>query len=68
MENENTKKMSLLKPYTNYDKIKDMSLDEMTDFFNHIIATCVTGDCEGCPFKGFCYFGSKQWLESEATI
>lgn len=59
-------KMSLLKPYTNNDRINDMSVEEKAVFFAN------SSDCERCAFRyefcenKQCKEGIKQWLESEA--
>lgn len=54
---------------TNYERIRNMSVDEMADYFNGIF------DCSNCPNDMFlcaskgnvCTKYIKQWLESEAT-
>lgn len=63
-ENREPKKMSLLKPYTNFEKIKAMSIDELAvfypcpyDFDYETEGLCKKPDCIAC---------TKQWLESEA--
>ena len=49
---------------TNYEKIKNMSVEEMAEFFK--------GECNFCALHGkcrdfnSCHEGHKQWLESEA--
>ncbi len=62
------KDFSLLKPYTNYDKIRDMSIEEMAQFIlcpnNHLnfknkLLIC---DLENTSCIECC----KKWLESEA--
>lgn len=51
---------------TNYEMIKQFSVEEMTEFFND------SGNCNVCiyddiPCRGrSCKNGMKQWLESEA--
>lgn len=59
---EPEKKMSLLKPYTNNDKINDMSIEEKIDFMfkNNM---CIN---LGKPCNAECKSCIKQWLESEA--
>lgn len=60
-------RVSLLKPYTRFDKIKDMTLDEMAE-------TMEKSCGKGCPLFDDCHVKSndecmekiKQWLESEA--
>lgn len=54
---------------TNYERIKSMSIDEMTDYFNEIF------DCPNCPndmylceSNGYvCTKYIKRWLESEVN-
>lgn len=53
---------------TNYEKIKQMSIDEMAEFLDGLFIHCIT-----CAFKfrddcknADCVLGHKQWLESEA--
>ena len=56
------------RPMTNYERIKNMSVEEMADYFNEIF------DCSNCPNDMFlcesngnvCTKYIKQWLESEA--
>ncbi len=53
---------------TNYERIKNMSIEEMADYFNEIF------DCRNCPNDMFLCEGNgyvctkyiKRWLESEA--
>ena len=61
-------KVSPLKPYTNNDRINDMSTEEKAEFLNELIERCLNDDCEGCPLNGNCISidDIKQWLESEA--
>lgn len=55
------------KAMTNYERIKNMSIEEMADYFNEIF------DCRNCPNDMFLCEGNgyvctkyiKQWLESE---
>ena len=47
----------------NYERIKNMSIDEMAEFLNN-------KDCDSCGYKGDdcsydCFIGIKSWLESE---
>ena len=44
------------KPVTNYDRIKAMNIDEMSDFLMHWFTDCMTGKAP---------MNVKQWLESE---
>lgn len=62
---EPEKKMSLLKPYTNFDRLKDASIDEMAVIYpcpyerdSVYDGSCADKDCIEC---------TKQWLESEVT-
>lgn len=55
---------------TNYEKIKNMSVEEMTGLMAHIANyPCLfCADKAGCCSKGDvikCYNGLKKWLESE---
>ena len=53
---------------TNYDKIKNMSIDEMTEFFTKFGDYC-GNQCTYCPEKcldGTCKKRIKQWLQQEA--
>lgn len=67
------KKMSLLKPYTNNDRINDMSLEEKAEFLTRK-TKCALCDDEVMQEKTDCislkacteYCHWKQWLESEA--
>jgi len=60
------KKMSLLKQKTNYDRIREMTVDEMAA----VIANC---GCRYCIYEDLpctedcCMDGVKYWLESEVT-
>ena len=50
---------------TNYEKIKNMSVEEMVDFMVLVNASgcdCCKGICAGMS----CNDGFKNWLESEA--
>ena len=47
----------------NYERIKNMTIDELAEFL-------CNNECEQCAYKGFdcgydCFIGVKQWLESE---
>lgn len=65
------KGLSLVKPYTNADRINDMSVEEKAEFLDeHKIYRCLhcsyhyeEGDCHNKECKD----GYKKWLESEAT-
>lgn len=59
---------------TNYERVKQMSLDEMVDFINHEtdgICDCCHPDIrfrtDECYKKGLCAKGIKMWLESEES-
>lgn len=63
-KNEEKSPTSLLKPYTNFDKLKESSADE--------VATLLAGlGCHICPYKDKecdhidCKSAMKEWLESE---
>ena len=43
---------------TNYDLIKAMNIDEMSDFLMHWFTDCMTGKAP---------MNVKQWLESEVS-
>ena len=67
--NEGTKKMSLLKPYTNRDRLM-MNSDELAHFLDGLAKGC-TNDCDSCAISYIITCGKagfKQWLESEATV
>ncbi len=59
-------KTPVKKPITNYERIKSMNIDEMTDLLNsHGFCADNTVIHNGCHFTcGSCI---KQWLESEAN-
>lgn len=65
MESENMqKKVSLLKPYTNFEKIKAMDIDEMA-----VTLMCpYNKDCDTDDFCSGrnCIDCTREWLESEA--
>lgn len=64
------KGLSLVKPYTNADKINDMSIEEKAEFIAALTQYCDPFDCDDCPLKDLSVCskdGIKQWLESEAT-
>ena len=74
------KKISLLKPYTNNDRLNDMSVAEKAKKLDEF----VNGDCDICPFSvirgdeqdcklsyihfATCKYKYEKWLESEATV
>lgn len=67
--NKAKERMSLLKPYTNFDRINDMSVEEKANFIDDITRHCANDECEHCPLNGAqpCdVFSITQWLESEA--
>lgn len=59
---------------TNYEKIKNMSIEEMTVFFDNI-CNSILSDCSLCPAYNLCRTGDNwsnecikninSWLESE---
>lgn len=67
-------KVSLLKPHTNFEKFKNMTIDEMADFFVSISV------CPTCPVRKECKENRpeddtrgcrdlwKQWLSAEMKI
>lgn len=50
---------------TNYEKIKEMSIDEMAALFSVACGFCVCA-CEPGNCSLSCKEGVKKWLESEA--
>lgn len=53
-------------PMTNYDRIRNMSVEELTEFL------CNNYKCHQCAYyhkdcNGECVDGIKQWLETEVT-
>ena len=51
----------------NYEKIKNMTIDEMAEWHNKLLAICVTYDCpafEICDMQN-CKESFKKWLEQE---
>lgn len=60
------KKISLLKPYTNLEKIKNMSIDELALFYPCPYSTDDEIDGTDCKKYGDCIACTKHWLESEA--
>ena len=56
-----------LQPLTNFEKIKQMTIEEMADWLQDDISgcfCCIYGHDYTCP--NTCIYGIKQWLESEA--
>lgn len=60
---------SEFEPFTNYDQIKNMTVDEMAEFLFEY------GDCDFCPVSSKCKIRNyenckkniKKWLESEVV-
>lgn len=50
---------------TNFEKIKNMSVEEMTEFMV-LVNTCGCDCCKGICAVMNCNDGFKNWLESEA--
>lgn len=53
----------------NYEKIKQMSLDEMAEYYaTHLPKCCwmCTGMKNGCLREISCVSGIKQWLQEES--
>lgn len=55
---------------TNYERIKNMSVEEIADLIDEITDCCVTNECSSCPLHPhgaqFCHKDHfKIWLESE---
>lgn len=69
--------VSLLKKKTNYDRIKEMTVDEMAEFLEEVsscqcsvICSENSGKCDyaNLTFEDrveYCHRNIKQWLESE---
>ena len=57
--------MSLLKPYTNFDSIKDMNLDELAEKMAtvELNAICVYVSMDGAEYIRVKSERKKQWLE-----
>lgn len=60
------------KKKTNYDRIKNMSIDEMAEFIDKSLDECkkrckfgIDGKCDGFGFSSKCVTGIKKYLESE---
>lgn len=59
-----------IKKQTNYDRIRNMSVEELAMFRNNtsICAMCIFDYARDCAqTQQDCYMGVKQWLESEVT-
>lgn len=57
--------MSLLKPHTNFDSIKDMNLDELAEKLAtvELNAVCVYVSMDGAEYIRVKSERKKQWLE-----
>ena len=62
---ENAEKVSLLKPYTNFDKIKDMKLNELAEKLAivEVNAACVYCEPNQIDYITVKEKRKKQWLE-----
>ena len=53
----------------NFEKIKSMSIDEMSEFLESLLITQPDDPCSFCLAKNICNLNCtnmyKQWLESE---
>lgn len=61
--------MTLLKKYTNNDRINEMSIKDKSNFIDDVTRHCANDECERCPLEKAqpCdVFSITQWLESEA--
>lgn len=47
--NKAKERMSLLKPYTSFDRINDMSVEEKANFIDDITRHRANDECEHCP-------------------
>lgn len=65
IEPKEEKKTSLLKPYTNFDNIKDMNLDELAEKLAtvELNAVCVYVSMDGAEYILVKSERKKQWLE-----
>lgn len=54
---------------TQYERIKNMSIDDMANFIHELITICNTTECEDCKYcdTSICMscYEAKDWLESE---
>lgn len=54
---------------TQYERIKNMNVDEMAEFIHELITICNTTECEDCKYcdTSICMSCkmTKEWLESE---
>ncbi len=60
------------KPQTNFDRIKNMSIEEMAVAIDKLTCNCVSSDgCEDCPIYNGGHYCRPQdimkWLESEVS-
>lgn len=51
---------------TNFEKIKQISVDEMTNFLCDVISECIFCPVTNCESTINCYKSTLHWLESEA--
>ena len=60
-----------VKPKTNYDRIRGMSVEELTQFISTIAEHCYYDECKGCPIYNACGVCDcsdlhiRKYLESE---
>ncbi len=59
-KNESVKTTSLLKRKTNFDKIKNMTIDELA-----CVLLCPYSKCDDECMNNDCITCTRQWLESE---
>lgn len=53
---------------THHEQIKNMSVEEMTEFIRDTNCSHCSGNClSGTAYKGGCAEGIKRWLQSEAN-
>lgn len=53
---------------TNYEKIKNMSIDEMAKFLDELTERCCNNSCKDCPLCDGIYCCANEfeyWLNSE---
>lgn len=64
-----TKRKGPGEPLTNFERIKEMSIDEMSNLFNWML-----GDCLGCPLNrtciglGHCRETWRSWLNRTSKL
>lgn len=75
---EEKKAVSLIKPYTNFDRIKEMRIDEMAEFLEDVNSSSCTMICSQmsseCDYANltaecrveYCKKNIIKWLEREA--